>query len=57
LEATAFYTVPETAIYLGVNVSQVYALVKSEGFPCKKIGRHYRIHKAKLYEWATSFGN
>lgn len=52
---TAFYTVRETAQYLGVNVTQVYALVKQKDFPVKKIGRHFMIHKAKLAEWSSNF--
>ena len=52
---TMFYTVPEVARYLGVPVSQVYALVRSKGFPVKKIGRHYRILKTGLENWCTNF--
>jgi len=52
---TMFYTVDQTAVYLGVPVSQVYTLVKTKGFPVKRIGRHYRIHKAKLEQWSTNF--
>lgn len=54
---TAFFTVADTAVYLGVPVSQVYSLVHSKGFPCKKIGRHYRIHKKSLEQWSTNFGD
>lgn len=53
---TAFFTVSETAEVLGVPVSQVYSLVKTKGFPVKKIGRHYMVHKKKLDEWSTNFG-
>ncbi|SFL65580.1 helix-turn-helix domain-containing protein [Pelosinus propionicus] len=52
---TAFYTPLETAAYLGVPVSQVYALVKTKGFPVKRIGRHYRINIKSLQQWSTDF--
>jgi excisionase family DNA binding protein len=50
-----FYTVVEVAKVLNVPVAQVYALVHTKGFPCKRIGRHYRIHKVKLEQWAMNF--
>ena len=51
----AFLTVDQVAQYLSVNNAQVYALVKSKDFPVvvKRIGRHYRINRKSLEQWAT----
>jgi len=51
----AFYTVEEVSQYLGVNISQAYSLVKSKDFPVvvKRIGRHYRINRKSLEQWAS----
>jgi len=54
---TAFLTVEATARYLDVPISQVYALVKTKGFPVKRIGRHYRIHWESLKQWSTNFAD
>lgn len=54
---SAFFTVPETAAYLGVPVAQVYSLVKTKNFPVKRIGRHYRVNIKSLQQWATDFSD
>ena len=51
----AFISVEEASVYLGVPSAQVYALVKSKGFPVRRIGRHYRIHVESLIQWSTDF--
>ncbi|WP_378955817.1 helix-turn-helix domain-containing protein [Pelosinus sp. sgz500959] len=52
---SAFYSVKEASVYLGVPVSQVYNLVRGKNFPMIKIGRHYRISKTGLTAWSTNF--
>lgn len=37
--------------YLGIGQRQAYELVKSEGFPTKKLGNSYRIPKEDFLEW------
>ena len=44
-------TIKETAEVLNVPVSQVYALVNSEGFPAFHVGKHWRIPKERLIAW------
>lgn len=51
----AFYSVKDTAKYLGVPVSQCYTLVRSKGFPVKRVGRHYLVHIESLKAWSTDF--
>lgn len=40
-----FLTVYDIRDYLGIGQRQAYELVKSEGFPAKKLGNSYRIPK------------
>lgn len=49
----AFYTIEQAAEYIGVPRCQVYNLCKSEGFPAKKIGKQWRIHRKSLEEWSA----
>lgn len=44
-------TIQETAEYLKVPASQVYTLVRQKDFPAFRVGKHWRIVKAKLDEW------
>ena len=46
-----FLTVYDIRDYLGIGQRQAYELVKSEGFPAKKLGNSYRIPKADFLEW------
>lgn len=46
-----FLTVYDIRDYLGVGQRQAYELVKSEGFPAKKLGNSYRIPKADFLDW------
>lgn len=36
---------------LGIGQRQAYELVKSEGFPAKKLGNSYRIPKDDFLDW------
>lgn len=44
-------TIEETAKYLKVPESQIYTLVRCEGFPAFKVGKHWRISKDLLDRW------
>lgn len=44
-------TVKETAVYLKLHSDTIYTLVKSKGFPARKIGRDWKIHKERLDKW------
>lgn len=46
-----FLTVYDIRDYLGIGQRQAYELVKSEGFPAKKLGNSYRILKADFLDW------
>lgn len=46
-----FLTVYDIRDYLGIGKRQAYELVKSEGFPTKKLGNSYRIPKEDFLEW------
>lgn len=46
-----FLTVYDIRDYLGIGQRQAYELVKSEGFPTKKLGNSYRIPKEDFLEW------
>lgn len=46
-----FLTVYDIRDYLGMGQRQAYELVKSEGFPAKKLGNSYRIPKADFLDW------
>lgn len=46
-----FLTVYDIRDYLGIGQRQAYELVKSEGFPAKKLGNSYRIPKADFLDW------
>jgi len=48
-----YLTIQETAQYLNVPTKQIYNLAKLKSFPAKKIGKHWRIHRPKLDEWAA----
>jgi len=41
--------VPWIAAYLGINLNAAYALVKTPGFPCIKIGKRFVIPKAAFH--------
>jgi hypothetical protein len=43
--------VPWIAAYLGINLNAAYALVKTPGFPCIKIGKRFVIPKAAFFRW------
>lgn len=47
-----FLTVYDIRDYLGIGQRQAYELVRSEGFPAKKVGTSYRIPKNDFLEWA-----
>lgn len=44
-------TVSDTQKYLKLGRVSTYALFKSKGFPCFRIGRSLRICKADLLKW------
>lgn len=46
-----FLTVYDIRDCLGIGQRQAYELVKSEGFPAKKLGNSYRIPKADFLDW------
>lgn len=46
-----FLTVYDIRDYLGIGQCQAYELVKSEGFPAKKLGNSYRIPKNDFLDW------
>lgn len=46
-----FLTVYDIRDYLGIGQRQAYELVKSEGFPAKKLGSFYRIPKNDFLDW------
>lgn len=46
-----FLTVYDIRDYLGIGQRQAYELVKSEGFPAKKLGSSYRIPKNDFLDW------
>lgn len=46
-----FLTVYDIRDYLGIGQRQAYELVRSEGFPSKKVGTSYRIPKNDFLEW------
>lgn len=46
-----FLTVYDIRDYLGIGQRQAYELVRSEGFPAKKVGTSYRIPKNDFLEW------
>lgn len=46
-----FLTVYDIRDYLGIGQRQAYELVKSEGFPAKKLGNSYRIPKNDFLDW------
>lgn len=41
----------DVAQVLGVSRSQVYALMRSQGFPTLKVGHRMTVPKHKLMEW------
>jgi len=52
-ELKEYFSVIEMADYLGIGRSQAYALVKSDSFPCFKLGgRKIIISKRRLDDWA-----
>lgn len=46
-----FLTVYDIRDYLGIGQRQAYELLKSEGFPAKKLGNSYRIPKDDFLDW------
>ena len=44
-------TPQEVANYLDISKSKVYQLMRSQGFPAFRIGKHYRIDPVLLREW------
>jgi len=41
--------VPWVAAYLNINLNAAYALVKTPGFPCLKIGKRYVIPREAFF--------
>lgn len=46
-----FLTVYDVRDYLGIGQRQAYELVRSEGFPAKRVGNTYRIPKTEFLKW------
>ena len=44
-------TTQEVANYLDISKSKVYQLVRSQGFPAFRIGKHFRVDPVLLKEW------
>lgn len=51
-DAPEFLHVPEMAQLLRISDVKAYAMCRTEGFPCFKIGRSIRIPKTNLKKWA-----
>lgn len=46
------YTVPEAAEAIGISESQMYQVIRIEGFPVMRLGKKaLRIPKDKFWEW------
>ena len=43
--------VPWVAAYLGINLNAAYALIKTPGFPCLKVGKRFIIPKTAFKRW------
>lgn len=46
-------TIDDLATYLQLSKSSLYKLVQGGRIPGKKIGRHWRFHKAAIDKWLT----
>ena len=43
--------VPWVAAYLNINLNAAYALVKTPGFPCLKVGKRFIIPREGFFRW------
>jgi len=46
--------VDELAVFLRINRMKAYELCRSKDFPCFRVNRSIRIHKAGLKKWIES---
>jgi len=50
-------TIDELSGYLKIPKSTLYKLVREGKVPCRKVGRHWRFHKAAIDRWLKSRSN
>lgn len=53
-ELPELMTVKELRDYLKCSNKNVYNLIKTDGFPCLKVGGSYRICKNEFIEWVNN---
>lgn len=41
----------DVACALRISRNTAYELVHSKGFPAFKVGKQYRVHREKFYQW------
>ena len=41
----------DVARALGVSKNTAYEVVRSEGFPCFRVGKQYRIVRERFFQW------
>jgi PTS system nitrogen regulatory IIA component len=49
-------TVPDAARMLKVSETDIYRWIREGEIPFRRVGDHYRFHRAELLEWATARG-
>lgn len=50
-ELPLILTPENVGMVLGISRNNAYAVVHSKGFPVLKIGKQYRIHRDRFFEW------
>ncbi|ATE62593.1 helix-turn-helix domain-containing protein [Thauera sinica] len=53
-ESESWLSLEETAIYLGMGKTALYALAREGRIPAKKIGKKWLFEKDGLDQWARS---
>ncbi len=53
-EMEGLLNVPEVAIFLDVHKGLIYQLVKTQGLPATRIGKHLRFYRHDLLKWIDS---
>jgi hypothetical protein len=46
--------VPWIAAFLGINLNAAYALVKTPGFPCIRVGKRFVIPREAFLRWVEN---
>lgn len=44
-------TPAEVQQVLGISKNKVYDVFHSEGFPCFRVGKQYRVSKERFFQW------